>query len=484
MTTIFGAVATGIIWSLLSQAIRLICQILGLVILARILPASDFGVIAMATFVTGFALIIRDFGTAAAVIQRPDVNDQFLDSLFWFNLLVGIGLALLLSVLSFVAAVFFSEHRLQNIICLLALAVPIGALSQVHQALFERESNFKPVAIVESLAAITGLVFSVLAAWEGWGVYSLIVQTLIPSLIITVGLWKLNPWRPKGFGRVSEIKVLFNFSGNLVGFNVLNYLTRNVDNMLVGRILGATDLGFYVMAYRLMLFPIQNISNVVARALFPAFSRIQMDSRRLANAYIRATAAILLISAPLMLGMFALREPLILAILGSHWLPVAKLMVWLTPIGLLQSLGTTVGCIYMATGRTDLMFRWGVIASVVTVSAFCLGIQWGLQGIVIGYAVASGVLFLPSLMIPLKIINLSVTSVLVNLLPSLIIATVMAFSVSFINQWWDAFHKSPILHLSLVIALGISCYGILSFVVQRNLLIDVLHTFRRGHNKQ
>lgn len=488
------SVASGFVWTSLSQAVRLCSQIIGLLILARLLSADDFGIIAMATVVTGFTMLFRDFGTTAALIQRPTLTPQLLDSVFWFNIAVGLGFALALTLLSPIVAVFFSESRLRDVLWLLSLVFPISSSALVHQALLERASNFKPVSLIESSAALLGLGSAIWAARSGWGIYSLVTQTLVSAAITTTGLWLLSEWRPGKNVSLAEIKGLWNFSKNLMSFNVVNYFARNADNILIGRFLGATDLGLYSMAYRLMLWPLQNISSVVGRAMFPAFCRMQTDSERLAAAYLRATAAISLISFPVMLGLFVLRVPAIDILLGHQWLPVANLLAWLAPVGLLQSIQTTTGILFMATGRTDIMFRWGVFASLADVVTFAIGIHWGLRGLVIGYATITLILFLPCLIISLRLIELKVSKILLNLLPSTLVAVVMAVVVSFSNQLLGGvlefpnlglsnqiltvFMEFPKLRLGVLIALGVLTYGVLSYFFQRKILMDILNVLR------
>lgn len=478
MRTASGSAKSGFIWSLLSQLIKTGSQTLSLIILARLLPASDFGLIAMASVITGFTFLFRDFGTVAAVIRSPNLTPRLLNSVFWFNIAVGLGLAAILIMLSPLVAWFFSEPRLRNVIWCLALVFPLGAPSLVHQALLERASNFKPVALIESLAALLGLCSAVWFAWSGWGVYSLVIQMIILATVTTVGLWLFSPWQPRKICSLTEIKGIWGFSANLVGVNTLNYFVRNVDNILVGRFLGASDLGYYSMAYRLLLWPLQNISSVIGRALFPVFSRMQADRGKLGTAYLRITAAITLVSAPLMCGLFVLREPFIVTLLGSEWLTVADLLKWLAPVGLYQAIFTTVGILYLTTGETRIMFRWNFVASIVIVVAFVVGIQWGLIGLVVGYAVASAILFLPTIMIPIKLIELRVGTVLGNLLPSLLAAIAMAVIVALVNKSWSGFADYPFVRLSLLIALGVLSYGILSYYFQRKLLQDILRTLR------
>jgi PST family polysaccharide transporter len=465
---------SGLKWTTVSQASRLGAQLLSVLILARLLLPSDYGLVAMAAVVTGFASLFRDFGTAAAIIQKPDPSPQLLDSVFWLNVAFGVGLAVMLGLLAPLIAFAFAEPRLKEVLWVLLFTFPTVSLGAVHQALLEKSSRFRPLAIIESAAAFIGLAGAVWAAWAGWGVFSLVLQTLLATFLTTAGLWMVSKWRPVLRWDAHEIRGVMGFSGNLVGFNVFNYFIRNADNLLIGRFLGATDLGYYSMAYRLMLWPLQNISNVVGRVLFPVFSRLQADQSRLGGAYIRATTAITLITAPLMFGFFVLREPFIAVALGDRWLPVANVLVWLMPVGLLQSIGTSVGTLYLATGRTDVMFKWGIGAGLLVIPAFAIGLQWGVTGVAAAYAVASLLLFWPSLAIPFRLVGLKVGDVLLRLMPSIATAAVMALVVAALAAAWSANRDNQLPRLILLVGVGMVTYGGLSLFTQRIQLKDII----------
>jgi len=461
-------------WSSVSQATRVGTQLFGVLILARLLPSADFGLVAMAATVTGFAGLFRDFGTAAAIVQKADPSPKLLDSIFWLNVAFGAGLALTLYSLAPLIALAFAEPQLKVILWVLLLTFPIASLGAVRQALLEKASHFRPLAIIESAAAFCGLGGAVLAAWAGWGVFSLVIQTILAAFLTTTGLWIASKWRPSLRWDAGEIRSVMGFSGNLVGFNVFNYLIRNVDNLLVGRYLGASDLGYYSMAYRLMLWPLQNIASVVGRAFFPIFSTIQTDQSRLAGAYVRATAATTLITAPLMLGFFVLREPFIALTLGDHWQKVAEVLAWLVPVGLLQSIGTSVGTLYLATGRTDVMFKWVIASGLLVIPAFAIGLQWGIAGVAAAYAVSSLLLFYPGLAVPFRLVKLPVKDVLLRLMPSILTAAAMAGIVLFFAALWPVNVSNELYRLIVLIVLGIVAYGSLSLFTQPALLKDIV----------
>jgi PST family polysaccharide transporter len=471
--------ANGVIWSSLSQGIRIATQLAGILILARLLPASDFGLVAMATIVTGLASLFRDFGTAAAVIQRKFLPDSLLDSVFWLNIGIGIALAIAVMASAPLVARLFLEPRLVGLLIWLSVAFPLGSLGLVQQALLERASSFRPVALSEGVGAVFGLGAAIVGAKSGWGAFSLVAQTLVSAAISTTGFWLASVWRPKSLGSLREARDLWRFTSSLVGFNFFNYFARTADNMLVGKFLGASELGYYTMAYRLMLWPLQNISAVVGRALLPVFSKMQDDHPRLSVAYVRATAAVTLLAAPMMVGLFVLRKCFVEVALGPKWLPVSELLAWLVPVGLLQSIGTTIGTLYISIGRTDTMLRWGVLASCSTVLAFWIGIHWGLIGLVAGYGMVSCILFIPSLLIPYRLVGLRVSVVMRTLAPILFMAVAMAVVIAVIQYSLDNIGKATGFKLPFLVCFGVLVYSALVFMFKRDMLVDIYRVIQK-----
>jgi PST family polysaccharide transporter len=252
---------------------------------------------------------------------------------------------------------------------------------------------------------------------------------------------------------------------------MVNYLTRNTDKWVIGRVLGASELGIYMIAYQIMLLPVQLLAGVVNRALFPLFSRLQGKNDALASAYCTTTCAVALVSAPLMLGLFVIRETVVQTLLGESWTAVAELLIWLAPIGLLQSVGATVGSVYLATGRTDLMFRWGLVGSFVISAAFVVGIHWGLQGLLIAYALALTGLFIPSLSIPLRLIGLPVGRALAGTIPILIAATCMATLLAILDHYWQG--GVGVIRLCAMLATGAIAYIFVIHRLDRKLLTQL-----------
>ena len=260
-----------------------------------------------------------------------------------------------------------------------------------------------------------------------WACGSLVLGNLVNYTLATVLYLVFCGWRPSLEFDPAEVRSVTRFSLNLAGFGFVNYFARNADNLVVGRVLGSVQLGYYQMAYNLFLFPIQNISSIIGQVLNPAFSKIQDDNERFRSAYIRGCMLIGLITFPVMAGLGVVADPFIRTLLGAKWIPVIPLLQILVPVGILQSVHGTVGQIFIAKGRTDLMFRLGLYASIMYVSSFLIGVRWGSKGVAAAYAIAYFVFVVyPGLRFPFRLIGLTVGEFMRHLLPQISITLGMA----------------------------------------------------------
>ncbi|MDB5799944.1 MAG: flippase [Rhodocyclales bacterium] len=402
-------------WVAVGQAMRVGVQVLGLIFLSRILSPGDFGLVAMATVVANFANLVRDLGTASAVIQRETLDEATKNTAYWFSLGIGSLLGLCIALLSPVLAAAFKAPALTGIFLLLSLTFPIASAASVHQALLERDSQFKLVARIESVSGMVGLAIAIALAHAGAGAYSLVAQTLAAAAMSTVQLWLASKWRPQKQWSGAALKSIWQFSSNLAAFNFVNYFSRNADSMIIGRFLGAGALGAYSLAYRLMLFPLQNLTIVASRALFPVMSRQQAAIGDMANLYLRTLLIIATVTAPMMAGLFALRDVFVPVVLGAQWSAAIDIIAWLAPVGFIQSLVSTVGTVFMARGRTDVLFKLGVFSAVLQIAAFLIGLRWGAVGVAACYFVANVINALPCLGMALRLVERRLLDVLVSI---------------------------------------------------------------------
>jgi O-antigen/teichoic acid export membrane protein len=384
-------------WLSLAQASKVLGQLVSVVVLSRLLPPSAYGVMALAGVVLTFASLLRDMGTGAAIIQRKSLTPALANTVFWLNAGMGVSLGLVLAAAAYPISIFFREPQLFPVMLLMSLGFPLGAITAVHQAWMERHARFRELAILDVFTQVGGLCLSVACALAGWGVYSFVVPTLFTIGVNSTWLWFKSGFKPGRSWSREEFRSLWGFSGSLTAFNFINYFARNADSMIIGRLLGAGPLGQYGMAYKLMLFPVQHMSWVVGRALLPRLSGIQDDLGAVRDVYFKVLGGIALLSMPIMVGLWSLRVPFTEVVLGPTWAIVAPLLGWLAPVGIMQSLMSTIGSTLTSQGRTAALFYLGLFNTATVLLGFFLGAQHGVVGVAAGYFVANSVNFIVTL---------------------------------------------------------------------------------------
>jgi O-antigen/teichoic acid export membrane protein len=450
-------------------------QILITAILARLLTPGDFGLIAMVAVFSNFVAIFSDFGLTSAIVQKKEVSDEALSSTFWISVGLGALLTIALAVSAPLIAAFYSEPRLTPLVVLISATFFIASFGNVQTALLTKRMNFKALAVIGVCAlGISGLT-SIFLAFSGYGVWSLAWNTVLSTSIVVIFTWVYSRWVPHFLLGLKHVKGLLGFGANYTGFSLVDYLARNVDNLLIGRFLGPPSLGFYNLAYNLLLFPLTNVSAVIVRVMFPALSIIQHDKQLVREAYITANRYIAAVSLPLMIWILVTAPQLIRVIYGPKWISVIPLVQILAITAAAQSILATVGLIFLSQGRTDVLFKWGAFSASIFCISFFVGLRWGVLGVAIAYTIATYVLAYPSFAIPFRLIDLKVKDFLAKLW-SIVLATLILGLIAFllrISLERLGVTQSVII-LGIVTAASLLSYSALMFVLDREFFTEMV----------
>jgi O-antigen/teichoic acid export membrane protein len=443
----------------LVQVVRQLLQIVSVSVLARHIPPVAYGMVAMAAIVTNFMETVRDVGTGYALVREREVSREFASTVFWLNCIIGSIATLLVVAASWPAAYFFHEKMVAPILQFLAVSFFLGALSVVPTAMLNRAMEFRKVAAAQTAGALLGATVAIVMAIAGMGVWSLVAASIATASVTTVLIWVLAPVRIGLVFRREQTRRIVHFGLNLTGFQVVNYVARNADNLLVGRFLGGAALGFYQMGYMLMTYPINNFAAVVAQVVYPALAQLRDQEERFRAAYMRACRLIALVTFPIMLGLAVTAGPFVRVLLGERWMPVAALLAVFGPLGAVQSIYTTTGLIYNTTGRTEIQFRWTIVSSGIYLLSFVLGLRWGIFGVASCYAVAWTLMMVPSFLIPFRLIGLSGAEFARTLWPTVGYSAAMA---AVAGGWrlalWRVGVHNAIFELVTTVALGGATY--------------------------
>jgi O-antigen/teichoic acid export membrane protein len=233
-----------------------------------------------------------------------------------------------------------------------------------------------------------GFVAAVGAAWYGAGYWALVLNQLVMTLATVVGVWSVCRWRPGFPGRGLGLRSMLSYGGNLTGFNVMTFFSRNLDNLLIGKFFGAHQLGVYSRAYQMLLMPMQQINAPLAAVAVPALSRLADSPDRYRAAYLRILEKIVMITMPLGALMIATSDWMVLLLLGPKWTETGKIFMLLGIAAMIQPVTKTAWWLFSTQGRTRELFHWGLIGGAVAVVSILAGLPWGATGVAASYAVA------------------------------------------------------------------------------------------------
>jgi len=384
-----------------SQIVKMAVQLLSVVVLARLLVPEDFGLMAAVGPIAAFIGLFQNLGLQQAVIQRKDITSEQLNQVFWISTAVGLGSTAVLVALSPAVAAFYGDPRMTALTIAAALPLLIGSLSALPLALMNRNLQFTQLAINDVISTIGGFAVTAFAAYMGLGYWSLAIGPAIAVTIVLLSAWVTTRWMP-GRPTLRIDGDIISFGANLTGFNLVNFFSRNLDNILIGKYSGAVELGYYDRAYKLLLFPLQNITQPLSRVMIPMLSRIQEDKPRFREIYMRTNWLLAAVTMPGISALTCASGPVVDLLFGPQWHPVTPIFAWLGIASLVQPVGSTTGWIFICQAKTKTMFHWGIYSSLTTVLSFFVGLQWGATGVAAAYAISGYVLRVPVLAILLQ----------------------------------------------------------------------------------
>ena len=383
--------------TIFSQGTKFFLSMVGTIILARLLTPEDYGLVGMVAVVTGFIAIFKDLGLSVATIQKAEINNQQISTLFWINVLLSLGIMVFTIAIAPLIAWFYGESKLMAITIAYAAGFLFGGLAVQHEALLRRRMRFLALAVAELVALVISIVVAITLAWNGARYWALVFSQLTLGVTYGLAVWIACGWRPGLPVRNSGVRQMLAFGGNLTGFSVVNYFGRNLDNLLIGRFWGPQQLGLYARAYQLLLLPIDQMITPITAVAVPALSRLKDSPERYRQAYLRLLEKVALFTMPMMAFMIVSSDWLVAIVLGPNWAGVSPIFSLLGIAGLVQPLASTTGWLFVTQGRTQDMFKWGMIGSTITVVAIVAGLKWGATGVAASYSLTYIIIVIPLL---------------------------------------------------------------------------------------
>ena len=454
-------------------AVRLLDQVFTIV-LVRLLSPREFGLLAMAAIFAGVLSLFAHSGISQAIIQRKEMDDEFLSTAFWAN--VGVGCVLFMVALGasrFLGA-FMREPLAALIVVVLSVRFITDATASTQSAVLQRRMQYRSLSLRPLFGALVSGPIAVVMAYKGMGVWSLVAQQLGASAAGAAALYYAGGFRPKLVFSWRRFKEIWSFGGPLLLARFFEYAVRNTDNLLVGRYLGSVALGFYSLAYIVFLVPVIDIGFPMTAVMFSTLSRMQDDVTRLKQSFLMATRYITMIALPMMVGLAVVAPLMVEVVFGPQWLPSASVMSILALAGFLRLMVSLGPSALQAAGRTDLHMRWALLALVLYLPAFAVGLRWGITGVAFGYLAATAVLLPIQWGFVAKVMGLSVGDLWAAAFPSAAGCAVMAAAVLSARLALEGMAVPKIGAFAVLVTLGVAVYAAVMWIIQRQAVLRLV----------
>lgn len=384
--TLSSKTKTGLVWSSIERFAAQGVQFLFGVILARLLSADDYGIIAMPMIFLAIAQSFVDSGFANAIIRKEELTQRDLSTAFFFNIIVGVFCYFVLFCCSPIIADFYSTPILSSLLKVTSLVVLFNSLAIVQQALLTRTINFKKQAYATLSAAILSGLLGVWMAVSGYGVWALVIQQTGSSFIRLLIFWCVSKWRPTCEWSNDSFHYLWGFGSKMLASSLLDTIYKNIYPLVIGKFYTSAQLGYYTRSLQFSQLPSTNITGILKRVTYPVMSSIQNDDDKLSSVFQRTLRVSAFVMFPLMFFLFGVSSPLINIILTEKWagsIPLLQIlclgMIWY-PIDALNL------NLLMIKGKSDLFLRLEVIKKIVGAIILMITIPMGIQLMCVGFS--------------------------------------------------------------------------------------------------
>ncbi|MCK9460552.1 MAG: MOP flippase family protein [Proteobacteria bacterium] len=389
---------SGVRWTALSSVVKLGLQLVQMVILARLLAPSDFGLMAIVASVMAFLQIFADAGVSNAIIHYQDIDETQKSSLYWLNIGASTALAAIVVAASPLIARFYGDMEIRPLLMLTCTGMIVDAAGLQIRIVAQKELAFAALTAVDLPASLVGFVTAVAVAFGGGGVYSLVLGGVATAVTRTALNWILlsRGWRPRLVFNLPSIAGFLRFGAYMIGNNLVNTFNSQVDIMLGGKLLGASAMGLYSVPRNLSLRVAMMINPIVTQVGMPVMAKAQGDAALLRQVYLQTIRMVSSVNFPIYVGLAVFAPEAVRLLLGEKWAGVVPLLQVFACWGLLRSTGNPVGSLLLAMGRADLAFKWNLVWMFITPPAIWIGSRFGATGMAVAMFGVVAVGFVPN----------------------------------------------------------------------------------------
>ncbi len=446
------------------------------IILGRLLDPAVYGTIALITVFTTILSVFINSGMGTALIQKKDADDLDFSSVFYFSIVMCLFLYIILFFTAPTIARFYGRPDLIDIVRVLGLILIISGIKNIQHAYVSRHMLFKRFFYATLGGTIGAAILGIWMAYRGYGVWALVAQHLFNTFVDTVILWLTVKWRPKKMFSFQRLKSLFSYGWKLLLSSLLDTGYNELRQLIIGKKYTSSDLAFYNRGHQLPNLFIANINSAIDSVLLPTMSREQDDRERVKAMTRRSIQVSTYVMAPMMMGLAFVGEPLIRLLLTEKWIPCVFFMRIFCVSYMFYPIHTANLNAIKAMGRSDLFLKLEILKKIAGITAVLITMNISVEAMAYSTLVTSVLSQIINSWPNKKLLNYSYMNQLFDILPNILLAAGMGFTVYFIQR----IGLSDILTLLIQIPLGILIYVAGSKLLQNesfSYMLDILRSY-------
>jgi O-antigen/teichoic acid export membrane protein len=463
-----------------AQGADFVLRIVSLMILARMLNPTDFGLLGMVTAFTGVLGLFRDFGLSAATVQRATITEEQTSTLFWINVLVGAALTAAAMLLAPFVGTFYHQKRVVMITVAVATAFLFNGAGVQHSALLQRQMRFTALAVIQVISLIISSAIGIGTAKAGYGYWALVAMTLSSPLVTTAASWIATGWFPGKPRRGVGIRSLMRFGGTLTLSGLVMYITFNLDKVLVGRIWGAEAMGIYGRACQLVRIPTDNLNSTVGEVAFSALSRVQHEPSRFKRYFLKGYSLVLAVTVPVTVAFALFADDIIHVVLGPKWRAAVPIFRFLAPTILALAIVNPLGWLLNALGLVGRGLKIALAFGPLMIAGYIIGLRAGPTGVAIAYSAVMSISVIPLIIWAVHGTSISfwdVGTVVIRPLSSAAVASGLALGVRFL--YGPSLSPLPRLVFTTAVLFVVYFVALLFFGDHKSVFVDLIRGLKQ-----
>lgn len=484
MAAVHRGAVRGSVLSLADQAIRAGLGVLTSLVVAAYVGPDGFGLVALAVSVEAFLIILRNSGFSGALIQRKDVSELQVNTVFWIGIIVSAVLVVGLLLAAEPLARFYERPQMKPILLVLTLSVAAQAFSGVQEALMRKELRFGQLAVANSGSAAIASIGAIIAAALGAGVWALVLRIVVTRVFMAAICWWLSPWRPRLQLDLRTARPLLSFGGYLFLSALMAFGNTRLDSPIIGKLIGLGAAGLFFMARNLALSIIRQGIGAISQVMFAVFSAVQNDPATLRTGYLTGTRFLGVLFFPAIAGMIAISPEAVPVLLKGDWRGITPIIQVISLQGVALCTNAGISPILLACGRSRFMFILNLLRTVLAIGSFFVGCRWGVLGVATTWTVAAIAWAPVEMWFVCRQVGMSIVTVFANVARPTIAATIAAVAVRTLA--WALAPDDGSSSLALVLleaAVGVVSYGILTAALDRATLVKLKNDLKRSFGR-